>query len=293
MKIVMCNGGLGNQTFQYIFARYLELKSREEVWLDDSIFFISKQHNGFEIPRVFPNSKVRLLSSFFDEDVWEYMISNRVKGIGICQQLKDAGEDITMIAETDDFSFDGNIVYVPTNEYLTFVAAAKGNIYYHGYWINRDWLKGKYWSILKDELQFAPLQDERNKKYERQMRDTMSASLHIRRGDFVKFGWASPLQEYAQAVTVVKNKYPDVHIFLFSDDMQFCKEHLSEIGITSENDVTFVEGNSGPESYKDMQLMTKCKINILVGGSSFSYLAALLNSMDESVCIRKTGSREV
>ena len=193
MKIVMCNGGLGNQTFQYIFARYLELKSREEVWLDDSIFFISKQHNGFEIPRVFPNSKVRLLSSFFDEDVWEYMISNCVKGIGICQQLKDAGEDITMIAETDDFSFDGNIVYVPTNEYLPFVAAAKGNIYYHGYWINRDWLKGKYWSILKDELQFAPLQDERNKKYERQMRDTMSASLHIRRGDFVKFGWASPL----------------------------------------------------------------------------------------------------
>ena len=43
--------------------------------------------------------------NFFDKDVWEYMISNCVKGIGICQQLKDAGEDITMIAEKDDFPF--------------------------------------------------------------------------------------------------------------------------------------------------------------------------------------------
>ena len=58
----MCNDGLGNQTFQYIFARYLEIKSGEKVWLDDSAFFISKEHNGFEIPRVFPNSRVRRLS---------------------------------------------------------------------------------------------------------------------------------------------------------------------------------------------------------------------------------------
>lgn len=143
------------------------------------------------------------------------MISNCVKGIGICQQLNDAGEDITIVAETDDFSFDGNIVYVPSNMYLPFVAAAKGKIYYHGYWINRDWLKGKYWSIFKDELQFAPLQDERNKKYERQMRDTMSASLHIRRGDFVEYGWALPLERYAQVVEWTKKTYPNVHFFSF------------------------------------------------------------------------------
>lgn len=25
MKIALCNGGLGNQTFQYIFSRFIEL----------------------------------------------------------------------------------------------------------------------------------------------------------------------------------------------------------------------------------------------------------------------------
>lgn len=66
MKIVMCNGGLGNQTFQYIFARYLELKSGESVWVDDSSFCMPKVvHNGLELQRVFPNVKIHLLSQFF------------------------------------------------------------------------------------------------------------------------------------------------------------------------------------------------------------------------------------
>ena len=74
MKIVMCNGGLGNQTFQYIFARYLELKSREMVWIDDSSFCMPDViHNGLELSTVFPQSQIHLLSQFFDRDVWEYM----------------------------------------------------------------------------------------------------------------------------------------------------------------------------------------------------------------------------
>lgn len=121
------------------------------------------------------------------------------------------------------------------------------------------------------------------------MQETMSASLHIRRGDFVKYGWAAPLEKYAQAVRLARHDFPDVHFFLFSDDMQFCKEHLSEIGILSEDDVSFVEGNSGMNSYRDMQLMTRCKINILVGNSSFSYLATLLNSTDNPICIQEVG----
>lgn len=57
------------------------------------------------------------------------MIANRAKGVGICQQLKIAGQDIAMIAETDDFSFDGNVIYLPTNQYSPYIASTCGNIY--------------------------------------------------------------------------------------------------------------------------------------------------------------------
>jgi len=66
MKICLCNGGLGNQVFQYIFSRWIELASGEPCFLDDSAFWGEQiEHNGFEIRKVFPNAKPRLLSGFF------------------------------------------------------------------------------------------------------------------------------------------------------------------------------------------------------------------------------------
>ena len=35
MQIVMLNGGLGNQIFQYIFFRWLEVRSGEQCVIDD------------------------------------------------------------------------------------------------------------------------------------------------------------------------------------------------------------------------------------------------------------------
>lgn len=66
MKIALIGGGLGNQTFQYIFSRWMELATGEPCYLDDCSFFFEKAaHNGYEMERVFPDSRPRLLSRFF------------------------------------------------------------------------------------------------------------------------------------------------------------------------------------------------------------------------------------
>lgn len=84
---------LDNQTFQYIFSRWIELASGEKCFLDDSAFGSTKvAHNGFEMKRVFPNTKIKLLSDVFEEDVWTYMMEQRSKGTSICQQIKDMGK---------------------------------------------------------------------------------------------------------------------------------------------------------------------------------------------------------
>lgn len=61
MRIVLFNGGLGNQLFQYIFSKVIEKYSREECILDDSEFFVAKEHNGYELEKVF-GIKANLLS---------------------------------------------------------------------------------------------------------------------------------------------------------------------------------------------------------------------------------------
>lgn len=285
MKIAYCNGGLGNQTFQYIFSRFVELEAGAPCYLDDSFFFREHViHNGFELPEVFPDARPRLLSECFDEDVWQYMVSRG----GIPQQLKDAGEDYLLIAETDNFSFDGNIVPIPVNQYSPWIAHARGNIYYHGYWINKDWLKNNHWNVLRKELQFTTLTGDRNKRYEEAIEETNSVALHIRRGDFVELGWDAPAEKYQTAVHMLKEQVEAPHFFIFSDDLIWCRKNLEQFGL-SDGEVTFVEGNTGGKNYIDMQLMSYCKNAVLVTSSSFSYLAVLLNRNENVTVCNGTG----
>lgn len=288
MKIALCNGGLGNQTFQYIFSRFVELEGGEPCYLDNAAFCVKNpSHNGFEILKVFPHARPKLLSQRFTEDVWQYMV-----GQGrIPQQLRDAGEDYAMVAETGDFQFDGNVIFTPTNQFAPWIAHAKGNIYYHGYWINREWLKDRHWETLRKELQFAPLTDDRNKRYEAEIERSNSVALHVRRGDFLTYCWAASTESYRLAVEMLRNKITEAHFFIFSDDLAWCRENLGELGLKAE-EVTFVEGNTGMNNYLDMQLMSYCKSMALVSSSCFSYLAALLNR-NEVISIYNTTNRQI
>lgn len=276
MKIALCNGGLGNQTFQYIFSRFVELEGGAPCYLDNAAFCGQQvEHNGYELSRVFPNAKPRLLSSCFTEDVWQYMVE---KG-GIAQQLRDAGEDYVMVAETGDFKFDGNVIPVPCNDFCPWVAHANGNIYYHGYWINSGWLKKGYWNVLQRELSFGPLKGEHNKRYEEEIERTNSVAMHIRRGDFITFGAHASIEMCRSAVLDIKEKLTAPHFFVFSDDLDWCRQNGERMGLQPK-EVTFAEGNRGSDSYLDMQLMSYCKNVVLVVQSSFSYLATLLNRND-------------
>lgn len=285
MKIVLCNGGLGNQTFQYIFSRFIELAGGEPCFLDDSAFFIDRpEHNGYELGRVFPHSKPRLLSSAFDSDVWDYMVK---KG-NIVQQLKDAGEDITLVAETADYSFDGNVVPVQANAFAPWIANCKGNIYYHGYWINRDWLKSEFASTIEEELSFPEVKDSRNRSYLDKIEFTESVAIHVRRGDFLNCGWTVPVARYRELILAMRERVPGAHFFIFSDDVQWCRENREAMGLL-DTGVTYVEGNMGGNNYIDMQLMSNCKYTILATTSSFSYLAALLNKNANGFVLNATG----
>lgn len=291
MKIVLCNGGLGNQVFQYIFSRWLELATGDACYLNDAVFWSEKpEHNGFEIPRVFPNSKPRLLSSYFTEDVWRYMVDRQCGGVSVCQQIKDSGGDIVMVAETDDYRFDGNVVVLPTNAYLPSLIRCKGNIYFHGYWINRDYLKSDFYEEIRRELTFAPLTEKHNIEYARQIAECRSVSIHIRRGDFVKLHRETSAETYKAVVEAAEKNVKDAHYFVFSDDLPWCKENKESLGLNlGDGRVTFVEGNRGALNFRDMQLMTKCKVNLIIGNTSFSYLAALLNENPDALYLNATG----
>lgn len=281
MKIQYLNGGLANQVFQYMFMRYAELSHpEEEKWfLDDSFFFVNHVHNGLELEKVF-GLHLNLLSRSFDEEIWQEFIENKKRGISVPQTFKNLGFPMIMITEFENYRehnpFDGKIYRVPGNTFLPEIAnVSEEYVYYHGYWLHQGWFEA-YKDILKEELAFPKITDEHNLAYLEQILSKKSVAVHIRRGDYVQIGWCSTDQYYCNNIMKILENYPDAAFFVFSDDLEWCRENAENLGLNLSRETIYVEGNTHGKNYIDLQLMSQCEMMIL-GKSAFGYLAMLLN----------------
>lgn len=292
MKIQYFNGGLANQLFQYIFMRFVEIQTNEPCYLDDMKFFKVKEHNGYELERIF-GVKPKLLSNFFSPDVWQYMVERALRGEGdTCQQIQDSGENIFMVAETSNYNFNGNLIHIPANKFIPEIVNTQGNVYYHGYWINRNWLNS-YRGLFLKELAFPAITDQKNIIYQNAILKEESVAVHIRRGDYVNLGWNLKEDFYCQAMKTMAENCDNGYYFIFSDDPEWCKNHYKELGLDyAKNKIEFVEGNVEGLNYIDMQLMSLCK-NIILSNSAFSYYAALMNQNPNALYINPVPFREI
>ncbi len=106
-------------------------------------------------------------------------------------------------------------------------------------------------------------------------------SLHVRRGDYLKesdFKGIANQEYYANAVKYVTEKVSHPQFFIFSDDIEWCKENLSLPA-----DSVFVS-NSDLKDYGELVLMSLCKHHI-IANSSFSWWGAWLGSNPEKIVV--------
>ena len=115
------------------------------------------------------------------------------------------------------------------------------------------------------------------------MGDQPSLSVHIRRGDYVthpKYKDICSLDYYHSAIAKVLEQEPRCQIFVFSDDLEWCKQNLAQYHCH------FIDHNWGANSYKDMQLMSLCHHHI-IANSSFSWWGAFLSKKEGSTIAPK------
>lgn len=300
MKIQFLNGGLANQTFQYIFARYYELSHPgQQMYMDDSYFAVDTVHNGYELEKVFPNARPHMLSQCFDTDIWEYILSEKRNGKSIPQILSENGLPIMLLSEYGDSyknfnPFEGKVGYIKANSFAPGILDLPDeNVYYHGYWLIKDWLYS-FKDILLQELFIPPVTELHNQKYMRQIQKTFSTAVHIRRGDFVTLGWSLSTDRIKEKIEHFLDNTPkeiEFHAFVFSDDIPWCEENFDALGLNKFHDCTFVKGNSAGKNYRDLQLMSSCK-SMIMSNSSFCYLAALLNQTKQ-YCLVSDEERQI
>jgi hypothetical protein len=87
------------------------------------------------------------------------------------------------------------------------------------------------------------------------------------------------LKYYQDAIKYISQKIDNPVFYIFSDDIEWVKREL----IISFPCV-YIDFNQQSVSYKDMQLMSLCKCNI-IANSSFSWWGAWLNINPEKIVI--------
>ena len=113
--------------------------------------------------------------------------------------------------------------------------------------------------------------------YAQRIKSSHSVSVHVRRGDYVTLNWEIKPELYRMGLSrFAQEVLGKWHLFVFSDDINWCRENGEELGFGNFPEVTYIEGNMEGKNYRDLQLMSMCEA-MIVSNSAFSYLAALLN----------------
>lgn len=142
----------------------------------------------------------------------------------------------------------------------------------------------KYFSeiekYIKELYSFPEILDSSNLKYKEMIENSNSVSIHIRRGDYLEWGIETASESYyRKAIDYMQSKIEAVRFFVFTDDKNYVREKYSNM-----HNMTIVEGNIGENSFRDMQLMSMCKHNILAN-STFSFWGDFLNKNTDKIVI--------
>jgi len=247
MIIVRLQGGLGNQMFQYAFAKYHAIKNNTKLILDTTPFR-GNYPRPYELDCFNITEKTINLKSI--KPIWELsktILFNKLE----YYQLEP-------IPELDKI---------------------KDKTYILGYFI---WLKHilKIEPVLRDYFTFKHPLSFANAKLKNEILNCHSVSLHIRRGDFLlgkntNYNVCNK-DYYLNAIQKIRTVIKNPTFFIFSDDPKWVKQEFIK------NEFIVVDNKN--KGCDDMHLMTLCNHNI-ISNSTFSWWGAWLNKNIEKIVV--------
>lgn len=257
MIIMKMKGGLGNQMFEYALARRLSLEYNQHLVLDTFSYIRDRKRNlELDNYNVKYDSK-NGLKTFF------YNILYKIYKENLNNKFKVSLEKKLFVFQDEIFQYKYS--------------------YLNGYWQNP-----KYFESIRDIL----LEDFRYKgeltEVEEQIIQTIqsqnSVAVHFRRDDYLNqentsFFEVQSLDYYSQAINHMKKKIPQACFYVFSDDIDWCKNNLKEI-----DNVVFIDGTTSSSHHIDFLIMKSCK-HFIIANSTFSWWAAWLSESENKQVI--------
>lgn len=249
MKIIVFNGGLGNQLFEFAYYQYLKGKFPTESFYAYIPQKAHEVHNGIEIEKWF-EAELPMSCKYVD------LIAKII--ILIDKVFRHLAIPIHVLSSDSYFS-ENKLLQMGTFQKKSFC---------------------KYASLHFKK--YEDLGGEENINLLKMIHATNSVAVHVRRGDYLipelkkQYGGLCTLSYYQKAIAEINKRIDNPMFFFFSDDPVFVEKHF-----LFKNKIV-VSCNSGNRSFYDLYLMSHCK-NMIIANSTFSWWAAFLNKNVEKV----------
>lgn len=266
MDVVRISDGLGNQMFQYAFARKWSIRTGHRVYLDTRYINNEDLFAGGSVPQF----KGRLghrkygLSHFktvLPEADWE-----------ILSRCENLYKYLGRYREEDENFYE-----------MIFQGKGKFPSYYRGYFFDQ-----RYYDDIRTLLrhEFSPREKIRMPYgLKTILGRENTVSVHIRRGDFLQLNRdISDSGYYERAFSYMGERLVSPVYLVFSDDVEWVRDNMDIPG-----EKHFISG-MGFEDYEELTIMKHCKNNI-IANSTFSYWAAYLNADPEQIVVCPGGWR--
>lgn len=267
--------GLGNQLFQYAYARSLQEKEGYKVYLecrrvyrksfvkeDLSVERKCKLHH-FNISLKAINLQERAEWAFMEQST----LFNKI-------QFQFASHRIGKYHFATDFTDQGDHFQFHPELY-----SFRKPTYVMGHFLNKKYFEDIRPILLKElRLKVPPRITDTLRQL---LMNENTISVHIRRTDFISRGYCISTDKYYEdAIAYMKDHIENPKFLFFSDDMDWVRKRYGK-----ENDEEyFFVSNGILTDYEELALMYQCKHNIMAN-STFSFWGAWLNDNPDKIVI--------
>lgn len=290
----MVKNGLGNQMFQYAYARYIQECYKKnginENLILNPFYFNKKQSIGSDkremsLNHLNLNDKIKILHKkkqkidFIRFQIRTYLsvsVLDLYKWIVLKQ--KPLGEEKFLERANKGIYY----TFFPYTFFKTKLCNKKNKYIYGFYQDERNFHAIS--DIIKSELLVKTIPSDINKKMIENLNSCNSVCLHIRRGDYLNLKWRNlqicDFDYYNKSINYILNHVDNPTFFVFSnthEDIEWIKTNYQfrDLSGFRKINIKYIDFNN--PDYEELRLMYNCK-HFIISNSTFSWWGAYLAS---------------
>lgn len=281
MIILNLKDGLGNQMFEYGFARFLQTKTQDRLAINN-FFFDGKKRRSYSLHHFALGGDVTVLGRA--QQLWYtgcYMVRLfacyprvMLKWLTSNQRPKDE--------KTFAYSSKkGLYVHFNTFHQFEILPSRKRNKYIYGNYEHYGYIE-EVLPQLRREFTIRTQPSEANRRMLEELSGQEAVCVHIRRGDYLSPQWkmlnVCTFDYYQRAMDEVARRRPNAVFWIFTNthaDVEWIQENYR-----FRQPVRYVDLDN--PDYEELRLMRACR-HFVLSNSTFSWWAAVLAEGEDKV----------